>query len=227
MTTPAASSESIKRRAKPVAAEAAPMTLLQITTAMAQLDALIAEHDGEMTPDVEAQFDTLGLSFADKVDAYMAKRQAFLRTAAACEAEAKRLTARARRCSTLAEALESRLLDRMKERDLKEHDGERFRVVRTANPYVVKAIVVDAPVMRGDITGLPEPLQACVAVTPATAESYAWDKAALIALYKERVATRDEALKAEDAAAVAAAELALAEVKQIALIERGERLTVS
>jgi hypothetical protein len=234
MTLPLAETQPSKTRAKKSVVDAKPMTLLQITAAMTQLDQLLEENGGELTPELEAQFDALGATFAEKVQAYLHKRQHALRVAAVCAAEeatataeAKRFAARKKRCQALADDLERRLCEQLQARDIKEYEVDQFRVVRTANPYAVTARLQDAPVMRADVDALPAALIPCVKITPATAESYAWDNLALIARYRACVAARDEAVNAEDAQAVAGAELALAEVKQIALIERGERLTIT
>jgi hypothetical protein len=165
--------------------------LLTITAEQAALDELIAANGGEMTDEVEAAFDALQYDFGAKVDAYMARRAALLRDKAICEAEvtavmaeAARLAARVKRCDAAVKSLEVRLEIAMSQRKIKEYERGRWRIVVTPNTPSV-APVKEPPTMRADLAALPEPLRACVRVKPAQAESYEWDRNALLKLYKE------------------------------------------
>jgi len=164
--------------------------LLTITAEMAELDRLIAENDGEMSAEVEAKFDALGLDFGAKVDAYLARRASLLVSLAVCKAEAAavqdeadRLTARAKRCESAAKDLEQRLAIAMSQRKLTEFERGRFRIKATPVLGAVSPFV-SAPALRTDYAALPEPLRNCVTVRPPAAESYEWDKNALKALHK-------------------------------------------
>ena len=212
-----------------------PMSLLKITAAQNDLERLIAENDGEMSPEVEAAWDALGHSFAAKVDAYMARRAGLLARKkvcaaeqAACDDEAKRFGAKVKRCDADITSLEDRLTLAMEQRGMKEFDGERFRVCRKASPWKLGAVLADAPAMRADVAALPGDVRACVATIEATAESYQWVPASLKALHVQRLADI-EALRAVGATAgmIIAAEAALAAVARIATFPRGESLVIT
>lgn len=205
-----------------------PMALLQITAAQAALDSRIAANDGVLTDEMEAEWDALGYGWTVKVDAYMSRRGSLLRTGDACKAEAARLLARAKACDTDAADLERRLQLAMTLREIRVVEATMHRVTRTPNPWAVQTLVADAPAMRSDVNELTPEVQSCVKVTPASAESYKWDNAGLIALYKARLLVLDE-MKAADLPpeTIAAQESAVAEITAIATFARGERLTIS
>ncbi len=180
------------------------MTLYQRTDALIALDALIADNDGEVTPEQEAELAALTGSIAGKAEAVAAKRAECLATADACIDEAARLSKRAKTLQARAQWLERYLLTELANVGMQKVTGERFTISRTWNPP--KAVpLIDAPTMRADLAALPEPIRECVRVTPAQAESYAWDRAALAKLAK----TSPDALDG------------------VAIIERTERVTIS
>jgi hypothetical protein len=181
------------------------MTLYQRGAAiLATLDAII-EAEGEITPEQEAELDASRASFADKVEACLAKRQELRATADACTEEAVRLSQRARTLEARAEWLERYVLTQMTLTDTKSVQGSRFTATRTLNPPKVVAVTMDAPTMRADLAALPDALRECVKVIPPSAESYTWDKAKLLTLAK----TSPDA------------------VAGVAIIDRTERLKVS
>jgi hypothetical protein len=180
------------------------MTLYQRTDALLALDALIADNDGEVTPEQEAELAALTGSIADKAEAVAAKRAECLATADACIDEAARLSKRAKTLQARAQWLERYLLAELAKVGMQKVTGQRFTISRTLNPP--KAVpLIDAPTMRADLAALPDPIRECVRVTPAQAESYAWDRAALAKLAK----TSPDALEG------------------VAIIERTERVTIS
>jgi hypothetical protein len=180
------------------------MTLYQRTDALLALDALIADNDGEVTEAQEAELAALTGSIADKAEAVAAKRAECLAMADVCSGESDRLAKRSRRYVERAQWLERYLLTELAKVGMSKVTGQRFTISRTWNPP--KAVpLVDAPTMRADLAALPEPIRECVRVTPAQAESYAWDRAALAKLAK----TSPDALDG------------------VAIIERTERVTIS
>ena len=180
------------------------LTLYQRTAKLIELDAVIGDADGEITPDQEALLAELTGSVNDKAEAVAAKRGEILATAGACEDECARLTKRAKTLHARAQWLERYLLTELTKAGIAKVAGQRFTITRTLNPP--KAVpLIDAPTMRSDLAALPEPLRECVRVTPAQAESYAWDKAALAKLAK----ITPDALDG------------------VAIIDRTERLTIS
>lgn len=158
--------------------------LYERTAKIEAIYARIAELDGDLPPELEAELDAeLGL-WEEKAESVLTVRQELLTAAAACEAEAKRLAARAKACEGRAKWLLGYLLRQMQARELKTFDGTRFKATRMETTPYVAAILKEPPAMQMDLDELPEPLRACVVVTPATAESYAWDKKSLAALAK-------------------------------------------
>ena len=160
------------------------LTLYQRTQALTDRDALIADADGEITPEIEAQMAELRGSFDDKVDACVAKMRELQATADACMKEAERFEARCDRLNARAEWLKRYVHTQMTLANVTKVEGRTAVVTRVLNPPKVIG-VQDAPIMRADIDALPEPLRACVKISPATPESYAWDRAALVKLAKD------------------------------------------
>ncbi len=159
------------------------LTLYERTAKLMELDRVIGDADGEITPEQEAEMEALAGSVNEKAEAVAAKRAELLATASVCEEEADRLTRRAKTLTARAKWLDGYLLAQLTLAGITKVQGERFTISRVLNPP--RAIVVaDPPVMRSDVEALPEPLRACVTITPPKAESYAWDKAALVALSK-------------------------------------------
>jgi hypothetical protein len=158
--------------------------LYERTARIEAIYARVAELDGEMSPELEAELDAeLGL-WEEKAESVLTVRQELLATAAVCADEAKRLSARAKACEGRAKWLLTYLLRQMQARALKTVEAGRFKATRTETTPFVAAILRDAPAMAMDLEELPEPVRACVTVTPATAESYAWNKTALATLAK-------------------------------------------
>lgn len=180
------------------------LTLYERTDALLALDALIADNDGEITEQQEAELAALTGSIAEKAEAVAAKRAECLAMADVCSGESDRLAKRSRRYVERAQWLERYLLTELAKVGMQKVTGQRFTISRTLNPP--KAVpLIDAPTMRADLAALPDPIRECVRVTPAQAESYAWDRAALAKLAK----TSPDALDG------------------VAIIERTERVTIS
>lgn len=107
-------------------------TLLDITTDMAALDALLAESGGEITPDTEATlnqfFAEVETNLAGKVDAYCTLIAEMEARAEVRKAEAKRLADRARVDENAAAALRERLRFVWESRQLGKVQTARYTV---------------------------------------------------------------------------------------------------
>ena len=180
------------------------MTLYERTAALAALDAMIADADGEITPEQEAQLAELTGSIAEKAEAVAAKRAELLATADACEDECARLSKRAKALYGRAQWLERYLLTELAKANIPKVTGQRFTITRTLNPPKATPLI-DPPTMRADLNALPEPVRECVRIKPAQAESYEWDRAKLAKLAKE----------SPDA------------IEGVAIIDRTERVVIS
>jgi hypothetical protein len=158
--------------------------LYERTALLSALYAAIGDADGEITPEQETELAALTGSVTEKAEACAAMRAELLATADACEDECARLAKRAKSLYARAQWLERYLLTELAKVGMDKVQGQRFTITRVPNPPAVLPII-DAPTMRADLAALPDPLRECVRVTPPQAESYAWDKAKLAALYKQ------------------------------------------
>lgn len=86
------------------------MTLYQVTTEGLELNDLLAQMDGELTPELEARFDAFLRTGKDKLNAAACVVRQMETDAEACKNEGNRLYERAAMFSREAEALKARML---------------------------------------------------------------------------------------------------------------------
>lgn len=104
---------------------------------------VIAEQDGEVTPEQEAELAALGMATDDKIEAWGLVIQEKRATAKAVKAhpivqEAERLAARARAMEAAADKLEARLLGYMAQSETTKVEGKLLTVATQLNPPSVK-----------------------------------------------------------------------------------------
>jgi hypothetical protein len=109
----------------------------------------VAEAAGELTPEVEAAFDALGLLEADKVDAYQHVIAEFTAHAAACQSEIERLQEKQQHALDAKRRLTERLKEYMEEKQVKELKGDIWKAVIQKNggkrSLTITASVDDIP----------------------------------------------------------------------------------
>lgn len=159
------------------------LTLYARTDAVNAIYRAIGDADGEMTPEQEAQLAAELGAWEEKVDACLIVYRELQALAEARAAEADRLNALAKSAASQADRLRAYVQREMQRRDVNVHDSPLFRAVRVASPWKVIG-TAEAPVLRSDVEALPEPVRACVTITPPAPESYAWDRRALLTLMK-------------------------------------------
>lgn len=159
------------------------LTLYARTDAINAIYRAIGDADGEMTMEQEAALGVELGAWEDKVDACLVVHRELQALAEARATEADRLNALAKSAASQAERLRAYVQREMQRRDVKVHDSPLFRAVRVASPWKVIGTSA-APALRMDVEALPEPVRACVAITPPAPESYAWDRRALLTLMK-------------------------------------------
>jgi hypothetical protein len=108
--------------------------LYEISDALRSVLDELADADGELVGDLDARLSAAEGDMARKVDAvlaYAAERKA---DSAACSAEAKRLTERARAADAHAERLRDYVLRCMTEAGVQRVDGARFKAALSQTP---------------------------------------------------------------------------------------------
>lgn len=113
------------------------LRLYQFKAEYEALGSLLEESQGEITPEIEALWDTLGGEFSEKVDGYCGLIANFSRSAEAAKAEAKRLTDRAKSWETAADRLKERLQFHLVDLDIQKQETGRFSVRLQLNPPAV------------------------------------------------------------------------------------------
>jgi hypothetical protein len=160
--------------------------LYERTEALAIIEQLLVETDGELTPEIEQLMEEANLSFAEKAVSVAVKITEFEATAAAVETEAKRLAARAKSFASKAESLRSYLRVQLQLANLKKVEDPRFTIALRENPPRVAALLCEPDAIAQGDTMPAEELVACITHTPevTTPARDDWDKKALLALHK-------------------------------------------
>jgi Gp157 protein len=91
-------------------AEKTKLTLYDISLEGMVIADILTENEGELTPDLEERLDALMREAPDRIEAAEMIRRQLEYNAAACAAEAKRLTERKNSFETQAERLEKRMV---------------------------------------------------------------------------------------------------------------------
>lgn len=98
-----------------------PLSLYEISHRLAELESALLEAGGEITADIEIDFEDLFRLEADKVSSYVALIRRFEITSQAIKLERERLQQAERSMATAADSLKSRLRDAMLLRDVREY----------------------------------------------------------------------------------------------------------
>jgi hypothetical protein len=182
-------------KAKPATHAVATVRLHERTEALAIVEQFIAEADGELTPELEALLDEAVGDWTQKLAAYFAVIEEHETEAQALKELAARVAARSKRLTEKADWLRGRAIATMQAREVPEIAVGTVRGLLVNNPTKVETLLQDAPALM-DLMGvayldpaattLPAALLACVVITEAQEipASAAWDKAALVQLWK-------------------------------------------
>ena len=108
-------------------------TLLQISSELAQLDELLEESGGEITPEIDLHMQELDHDFDNQIDWYAAMATELRKRAEVRKAEARRMEAKARRDEDADKYFRSCVLAIMLERGIKKVQTGRFTVTAAGN----------------------------------------------------------------------------------------------
>jgi hypothetical protein len=164
----------------------ATVKLYERTEALAIIDQLLIETDGELTPEIEQLLAEAQLSFSEKAVSVAAKISELEATAEAIAAESQRLSIRSQRFAGQAESLRRYLLVQLQLAGAKKVEDARFTIAVRENPPKVVALLCEPEAITAAETMPAEELVACITHTPAvtTPARDSWDKKALLALWK-------------------------------------------
>jgi len=182
-------------KAKPATSAVASVRLHERTEALAIVEQFIAEADGELTPELEALLDEAVGDWTQKLAAYFAVIEEHETEAQALKELAARVAARGKRLTEKADWLRGRAIATMQAREVPEIAVGTVRGLLVNNPTKVEALLqappplmdlLDVAYIDPAATDFPEALLRCVVVTQAQTipAASAWDKAALVQLWK-------------------------------------------
>ena len=121
-----------------------PLSLYTIDDDLLQLEEALIESGGEITPEMEEQFDDLLQMRADKVAGYVAMIRQFEASASAVKDERQRLQGYERSLGNAAKALKDRLCHSMAQRGETEHVTPIGKVKRQRSGSRPVVLLVDA-----------------------------------------------------------------------------------
>jgi hypothetical protein len=116
--------------------------LYERTEALAIIDQLLLESEGDLTPEIEQLLNEAEMSFAEKAVSVAAKVTEFEATAAAARSEATRLAQRAKSFENKAGSLRSYLLIQMQIANKAKVEDARFTLSVRQNPWKLDAVLL-------------------------------------------------------------------------------------
>ncbi len=122
------------------------LTLYQLSTEMAEIEAILESNGGELTPELETLLDDNSVALAKKVDGYGTLVRKFAATSDICKAEIARIQAIKQTCDKSAKRIKDHLADVMAAFDIKSLEGDLTKVtVVTTRATEVNEAQVLAP----------------------------------------------------------------------------------
>lgn len=133
--------------------------LYETTEAKLYIDTLLAETEGEITPEIEQLMDEADMAFTGKVEAVAAKIRELELFADAADTEVKRIAALGKSARAQAGSLSRYLLVNMQRVDMPKVATPRFKISVRENPPKCETIIAEPGVLQA--------LRAALALPPA------------------------------------------------------------